>query len=261
MTIWYIANKNVRLMLKNVFLLPLLAGMPLFQMFIMSLAFKNLGAAPANVPSKFIEVSILSSFTDVSQNLFYAPSTLVMFILISSIVAASMLIDEREDNTLLRTLTAPVTKAEVIGGNLLGCLWIIVVVSVLILASSSLLLGINWGQSYISLALAVLCTAYAGLAFAFLCTGLFKDSKVAGGAMSFAVVVMSFLSGGLTGSSGQFDYIGLFTINRWGNKAFEKLMEGQPLSSLSTELLVLFAAGTALFAVSAVLHGRESIYE
>lgn len=258
-----IARKNLKLFVRSYILIPVLIGMPLFQMYLLTVVLSN--DSNAGTSYKAIDLVFLESGATPDAAQFFAASMLVMFILITGMLGGASLIEEREERSLLRILAAPLSKNQVIFGSLLSYALITLVYAFVIMSLSFLLLGVDWGTVWIKLFVVTLCLVYVAISLALLLVAMFRDSKTASGVMSLIVVVMAFLSDGLTGgsvtNSGQFGRVSYLTINKWGYEAYLHAMLDRPWADLWLNILVLMASGLVLSGLAALLLRGESVYE
>lgn len=260
MAVWTIAFKNLKGLLFNKVLMLLVIGMPVFQIFIMTSLLKNTGYEGTDWLGSTFDVVILGKVDNTDVKSLFASGTLVQFLLIAGIIAASMVVTERQENTLLRIFAAPLRKWEIIAGNLAGQALYIMAVSAAIMLITHYFLGIHWGDSIVGIAAVTLSIVFVALSMGLMFSGMFRNAKVASGAMSFVIILMSFLSGSLTGG-GQFQGIEDFTINKWAFEAYMLIMQGKSLVEAMTHLGVLAGIGTVMCFAAALLYRRENIYE
>lgn len=259
MTLLSIAVKNIRKILGNPVLLLLMIGMPIFQVFIMKTVTGSTGLAVSSKEA-FTQVVLLGQSSGLSIDRLFAASTLVQYLLIAGIIASSMIIAEKQDHTLMRVLSAPVNRVQVVGGYLLGQSIILMIVAASIIGITSILFDIQWGRVWWEVLVLTAVIIFVTVSMGFVFSGIFRNVKLATGVMSFIIIIMTFMSGGFTFDD-KFDSIGRFTINKWAFDAYSMLMDGKGLSAITQNLLVLCILGT-LFSLAAVfLYGRENIYE
>lgn len=75
-----------------------------------------------------------------------ASSQLVVFVFLNTLTAAAATIQARRSGALRRVLSAPVTSAQTVGGLALGRLVIALFQGAYVMAASSLLFGVTWGD-------------------------------------------------------------------------------------------------------------------
>ncbi|MEW9095780.1 MAG: ABC transporter permease [Clostridiaceae bacterium] len=257
---WTIAYKNIKDMFKNIFLLVFLIIIPLFLIGLINSMAGTGGEMVNDHSNSIIEIVILSSSNDNSAIQYFSTTTLVQFTLLGSMIAASMLVGEREKNTLLRMFAAPIRRIEMLGGILIGHSLIVLLIASAIIILSNLIFGVNWGSSSLNIIVVTIFGVYVATALAFIVSGVFKSTKVAGTVASFIVIFMTFASGGYTGGD-KFEFISKFTINKWISDAYLKLMEGGDLNSVKINLIVLGIMGTVFMIIASIIYRRENIYE
>lgn len=256
-----IALKNLRLMLQNVAIVPLLIGMPVFQiLLIKEVMDQSIPVVRQTINSSIMEVVFLQQRAETSMAQNFAASLLVMFILIAGIMAATFLIDEKEQKTMLRVFSTPIRRIEYITGNLLGHSIFMMCIALSIISITKYGIKIDWGTSWTMLSLVTLLVMFVAISFGYCFAGIFNKSKLANGVMSFVIVAMTFLSGGLS-FNGSFRGFSNFTINKWGFEAYIALMRGEAFAEIKFNILILFLLGCSFTIISALLYRRENIYE
>lgn len=241
-------------------MLPIIIGVPIFQIFIMSKIFTEIESNVAFNTESVVELVFLGTGKPTSMVQEFAVAILVMYVLISGIIAATTIISEKEEHTLMRIFTAPIKKSQFIIGSLIGQATLLFFNSFTIIYISYLLFNVDWGTSLGGLAFATSLLGFVSLSMAFVAGGLFKNSKIASGVLSFVIVVMTFISGGLT-QNGGFGLASKFTINWWGFDLYMKVIEGNPLANSSFSIIVLTTVGVILTLLAIFIYGRENIYE
>jgi ABC-type multidrug transport system permease subunit len=262
MVILRIAVKTAKMVLGNGVMLLLLVALPVFQILVMQTILGNAtpSASTSGVASGFVDVIALEEYKSLPMVNYFASSTLVQFLLIAGVIAASAMISEKEDKTMMRVYTTPARKVEILAGSLLGQLMVIALVAVLVIAIYFFVFDISWGDSWPGVLIVTVFVLFVTSAVGFMVSGLFSKVGIGTGAMSFVIIAMSFLSDGFT-LGGQFEATSRFTINKWAFEAYNKLMEGQPLASVVPNLAILGTVGCVLMIVAVLLYRRENAYE
>lgn len=255
-----IALKNLRLMLQNVVIFPLLVGMPVFQILLIKEVMDQSIPVGSPFDSKIMEVVFLQQRMETSMAQNFAASLLVMFILIAGVMASTFLIDEKEQKTMLRVFSTPVRRIEYIIGNLLGHSIFVMGIALTIILITKYVIKIEWGSSWAMIVLVTILVMFVAISLGYCFAGIFNKSKLANGVMSFIIVAMTFLSGGLS-FNGSFRGFSSFTINKWGFEAYIALMRGEAFGDIVSNLWVLFILGCSFTIISALLYRRENIYE
>ena len=258
MKVLYIAHKNIKAMFQNIPFLIFLIIMPLFQVYFINMMTDTQDFAKPLY--NYVEMVILNPSQNNALIQVYTSGILVQFLLIAGILAGAMVISEKENNTLARTFSTPVTRGQVLGGILSGHTINVMLITMIIIVSTHLLFDVNWGNSWFNVFVVSLFAVYVAATLAFIVSGLFKNGKLAGGVMSAVVIVMTFMSGGIIQGE-QFDKISNFTINKWISEAYLKLMEGGTISDIKTNLLVLGIMGSIFLITAYIVYKKENIYE
>jgi ABC-2 type transport system permease protein len=167
--------------------------------------------------------------------------------------AAAYLIEARRLGVVRRIIATPTSPSTVIFGEALGRFAIAAVQAVLIIAGSSLLFGVDWGDPA-ALALIVVAFCLVASAAGMLLGSTLKNEQQAG-----AVALLLGLGlGALGGSMVPIDVfpdtmrqIAHITPHAWANDAFSKtLLHSGGISDIAVDLLVLVGFGVVLLAIA-----------
>lgn len=256
--IWNIAYKNMKSFFTNVFFMIFLTSFPLTIMALFSNAFNTSNIM--NSSEQFVKVTLLTTNLDYTNNLF-AGNIFVMFLLITSVMAAGLIINEKEEKTLMRMATLPISKRQLILGLILGLVIEITLLSVGIQIISHYLFGIYWGSNIGEIFIITILSVIVVSSLGIFMSAIFKNGKTAGGIMSGVVIIMTFLSGSMTNGIPIFKNSDYFTLNKWISACFKGLMLGKSLNDILINILVLILV-TTLFLVTAIfLFRKEEMYE
>jgi ABC-2 type transport system permease protein len=123
-----------------------------------------------------------------------APGMTLMFALLFGAQAGLAFLRERTSGTLARLFAAPVSRVGMVLGKLLGNTVVLCIQLVVMVAFSSLVLGVRWGNP---VALILPCTAFAfaSAAFGALCAALTQTASQFGAFSVLSVNVLSALGG------------------------------------------------------------------
>lgn len=255
-----IALKQVKFLFTNPFIIVFLIVFPSLQL----LLFKTVlsGANIVDVNNQFIKITLLSEYQSNTMMDIFSSGVLVQFLLIASVISAGIIIKEKEDKTLLRLYTLPINKAHILSGFVLGLIIEIMLIASVILMGSYYFLKINWGGSWFELFVVTIVSTFVAASLGIFIAGVFKNSKKAGGIMSFVVIGMSFLSGDMSGGTSPiFKKTEVFTLNKWISDCYEGLMQGKSLYELSINLLIIILLGISFLVISFYLFSKEGSYE
>lgn len=254
---WAIAIKNFKSIGKNIFLLMFLLITPLLMIYLIKMMENNVSVVDSN---GYVEMVILSVGGNGYLTQTFTAGLLVQFLLIAGIMAAAMVVEEREQNTLIRIMAAPVSKLKVLVGIFIGHALTTLTVSAALIGLTYSIFDITWGSSWFNLFIVTLFAVYVAASMAFCVSGLFKSPKVTGAVMSAVIIAMTFMSGYFI-QGPQFDTLSKFTINKWITDAYIQLMKGNGLREIVGEISILGVMGTVFMLFAVKLYRRENIYE
>jgi ABC-2 type transport system permease protein len=173
---------------------------------------------------------LVSSGANYSASQYYAASMLIMFLLYAGMSAAISMVNEKANHTLMRMNAMPIPEVHVMIGKILGNTVIAFMQSILIIAISKLVYGVDWGSHYVMLLLVCLLVITVSMSMAVLGTMLAGSSKSVTSVFSAIIVAMTFMSGGFTPlPQGLLSRLGEFTVNYWASQSILRMMlEGDP---------------------------------
>jgi ABC-2 type transport system permease protein len=117
-----------------------------------------------------------------------------MFVLFYLLTLAQYMVEERKQGTLTRLFTLPARQWQIVLGKILGAfLFGVMQFTVFILLGA--LLGIDWGDSPLAVALIVLSYCLAGTALGFLLATLVKTAAQAGAMVTLMGLILAPLGG------------------------------------------------------------------
>lgn len=182
-----------------------------------------------------------------------APSQLVLFVIVTGLSGSYVLIQDRIDGLLARLAATPTGPGAIIAGAVLGRFLIGLAQGVAILAGSTLLFGVDWGDPVGAAAVVVMIAAVG--AGAGMCFGaFFSRPEQASGigivtALSVAAIGGAMLPIELFGDT--MASIARFTPHYWAIDAFAVLIRHDGgLTDVATDLAVLAAWATVLVALA-----------
>lgn len=256
MIILDIVYKNLRVFFRNSFIIIFTFISPLFILSMINMV-SNSEQEIGDVYSKVVitltnthQIPIINTFSI---------GILVQFIFIAAVLASVMLIDEKENQTLLRIKVSPVSQLSILVGNILSHTLLIVFITFVIMFFTSILFGVNWG-SISELAIVTIFAAVVADGLGLFVVTIFKSSKYAGTIMSLVIIVMTLASGSL--SNGQdFGIVSKLTINKWLYDAYLMVMNGEGIQQILFNLLIVTIISVILFSLSFYLQRREYYYE
>jgi ABC-2 type transport system permease protein len=184
-----------------------------------------------------------------------APSTALMFLMYTVSHGARSLLTERMGGTLPRLFVTPTTYAQILGGKVLGiCLTGAMQVGILI-ATTTLMFGVRWGD-LLGVATLVLAAAAGATGWGLLLTAVVKTPVQVGNLGSAMMLLFAILGGGVGFNfplPNWADRIAHLTPNRWGIDGFIALGAGGTLTDVMPQVMALVVMGMVLFAVAVLL--------
>lgn len=191
-------------------------------------------------------------FSGLGQFEFGASGQLLLFTFLSSLTGSATLIQARRLGVVARTLTAPVSALQFIGGQVLGRFAIAFFQGGYIMAASSLLFGVDWGNLGASL-LVLMLFALVSAGAAMVVGSLLDNEGAAAGVGIGLGLVLAALGGSMTPLEFFPDTIRTVanvTPHAWAYEAFAEIQRrGGGLADVLPELAVLAAMAALLVLV------------
>lgn len=260
-----IINKNIKSDLKSpVNILILIAFMlELLGMNIIAGQFSEVSNEA--VKSGFVEIVVLGNCAVIKTAQGYAGGLISIFILFMGGISAGKLAAEREENTLMRIYSSPVSKSKILMSYVVSTGLFIFFAGFFLIAFCKIAMGIEWGSSLMGLFLLTLSGAFVSVCMGFAFCSFLKTSKAAIGVFSVIIIVMSFFSAPFdpyrTGSTGISALMQRLTLNHWLHTGYVDIMSGKSIASVVPNVLVLFTIGIIMLCVALYLFRKENFYE
>jgi ABC-2 type transport system permease protein len=183
-----------------------------------------------------------------------ASSMLLLFVFVTSMTAATALIETRRIGVSRRMLAAPTRVSSIVAGEALGRVAVAVVQGVVIMTGSALLFRVSWGNPLAAVTLMVLFAAVAGAA-GLLLGSLCKNEQQAIGAGLLVGLGLSALGGcmmPLDFFSPTMLVVAHVTPHAWAADAFATLVRHSGnVFDILPELGMLLLYAVVLFALGA----------
>lgn len=223
-----------------------------------------LAAARDAVPPVRMQVAnvseIAQAFSGLGRFDYGASSQLLIFVFLISLAGSTTLIQSRRLGVTRRTLAAPVSTGQAVGGQALARLAIASFQGAYIMAMSSLLFGVEWGN--VALALLILVVFALVAAGAAMIVGSAIDNEAAAGGLG---VGLGLVLGALGGAMYPIELfpdtlrrVAMATPHAWASQAFADIQRhGRGLVEILPELGVLAAYAAVLIAIGAWLLRRS----
>jgi len=196
---------------------------------------------------------------DVSYLALIAPGMALMFLMFNVTGGSVSFLVERRKFTLQRNLVSPTGSYQIILGKSFG-IYLRGVAQVLILVlTSALLFGLNWGN-WLAVLVLIAFVAYAALGWGMLLTSFFKTPSQVSSAGTTIGLLFGMLGGGfiqMTALPEWLKTIGKISPNAWGSEGFSILAAGGTLANLGGILLALLIVGTVLLILASFFFRRN----
>ncbi|MBD0379279.1 ABC transporter permease [Paenibacillus sedimenti] len=214
-------------------------------------------------PASYVRLGKLSnSDAAYTATQYYAASMLVMFLLYSGMAAAIGLQSEKEVHTLSRLNSLPISNLQILLGKVLGNTGIALLQAFVIIGTTTLLFGVDWGHSFLMLFLVCLMIIIASMSLAILAMCLAGSTKTISMIFQILITVMTFLSGGFSPlPDGLLHKLGVFTVNHWGMQGMLRIMLGSDNSIIMHHVWTLVAIAAGLLIVSLVVYRKAGYHE
>lgn len=182
-----------------------------------------------------------------------ASSQLVLFMFVTGLAGAGMLVQSRQLGVMHRMLSTPTSMATILGGEAMARFLIVVFQGVYIMAVSWLAFGVDWGDPVGAAALLV-AFALPATGAALLAGAVFENDEQASSIGVFAGLGVAALGGSMAPLevfSPLMRDIAHLTPHAWANDGFAELVRRHgSVLDIVPELAVLVAMGAALIALA-----------
>ncbi len=184
-----------------------------------------------------------------------AAQNLVLFVFISSLGAAALLVRARQSGVLRRSLAAPVSATAIAVGVGAGWMALALVQTGIIMVVGSLAFGVDWGDP---LAAAILAVTFClvGTAAGLLMGSVFSSEQTVGAATAPIALVLAAIGGCMVPSEvfpPFLQTLSKLTPHYWAIEAWKDLMfDGASLSGIVVNLVALLGFAAALLSMGGV---------
>ncbi len=193
-----------------------------------------------------------ASEKSVSALQYYSAGMGVMFILFGSMFGAFSLLDERRQITLARMMAAPVSRLAILSGKLGGVFVIGSLQFAVIVASTRILFGVNWGPSVVGVVALAAATVFAATGMAIFIASIAKTQGTAAGLSQGLIQGMAALGGSMIPLSVMppaMQNFSKLTINYWAISGFNDLMLGKGAGAITINCLILIGIAILFMAL------------
>jgi ABC-2 type transport system permease protein len=192
-----------------------------------------------------------------------APGMALMFLMYTASNGGRTILAERSQGTLPRLLVSPTTAVEVLGGKMIGIFLAGTAQLLILIVGTSMMFGIQWGDSQAVLAL-VLAAVFAAVGWGMLITAVANTPNQVSMLGTAVMLTFGILGGTFVNMDAMpvwFRFISKITPNAWGLDGFTTLALGGGLHDILTPILALLSMGLILFAIAVILFKRSGLTE
>ncbi len=189
---------------------------------------------------------------EVNSLQYYSAGMAVMFVLFSAMYGAFSLITERDTATLARLMSSPTSRLSILGGKLMGTAFVGTLQFAVLVTSTRLIFGVDWGGAWGAIAALMMTTVFAATGMSVFIAAVGKSVRSASGIAQILIQSMSALGGSMIpimALPGWLQQASKLTINNWAITGFLKLMEGGGFEAVLPSLGALLVIGTFFFAL------------
>jgi len=194
---------------------------------------------------------------------YMAPGMALLFLMFAVSYGGRSLLTERAQGTLPRLLVSPTTVAQILAGKVLGIFLTGTAQMAILIAASSLLFGLRWGDP-LGVAALILATVFGATGWGVLLTVLARTPNQAANLGTALMLIFGLLGGSffdINNLPGWVQAVSKITPNAWGLDGFTTLALGNGLESLGGTLLGLLVMGIVLFGIAVLMFNRRAILQ
>jgi ABC-2 type transport system permease protein len=196
---------------------------------------------------------------------FMASGMALMFLMFTTALGGRSFLVERSQGTLSRLLVSPITPAQVLAGKTTGTFFTGVAQMLILILTSTLLFGLQWGD-WLGVLVLVLAAVFAATGWSLIIVVL---ARTPGQVMSVgsAITLLFGILGGafisIDAMPGWYRLATRITPNAWGLEGFTTLALGGRLIAILPVVAALILMGVVLFgaALAILLVGRRGIVQ
>lgn len=217
------------------------------------------------VKSGFVEIIVLGKYATIKTAQGYAGGLISIFILLMGGISVSKLASEKEENTLMRMYSTPVSKFKILISYVISTGIFIILTGLFLITFCKIGMSIEWGNSIIGVFLLTVSGVFVSVCMGFAFCAFFKTSKAAIGVFSMIIIVMSFFSAPFdpyrTGRTGISALMQKLTLNHWLHTGYVDIMSGKSAASIVPNILIFFITGIIMLCAALYLFRKENFYE
>ena len=194
---------------------------------------------------------------------YMAPGMALMFLMFAVSYGGLTLLAERAQGTLPRLLVSPTAVAQILAGKVLGIFLTGTAQMAILIAATSLLFGLRWGDP-LGVAALILATVFGATGWGVLLIVLARTPNQAANLGTALMLIFGLLGGSffdISNLPGWVQAVSKITPNAWGLEGFTTLALGNGLESLGGTILGLLVMGVVLFGLGVLTFNRRAILQ
>lgn len=213
----------------------------------------NLQQEISNKVPEFKEIQT-EKYKNLSAMEYYSAAMLIMFLLFGVNFGIRRMVEERENNTLKRLMSTRVNRFTLITGKYLGLLFITSVQSVILILFTSIVYGVDWGDSVLGLVLVIGCSILAASALGMFIASVSGTAKAADAISMVLIQSFTIIGGGMVPLFIMPDMMkktAKITLNYWAVRALHNMMLGSDMGVVlpCCGILIVMAVGYLVFGI------------
>lgn len=215
-----------------------------------------------NLGTNFVNTKELGNngSTKLGSFQYYSVSMLIFFLLTSGMGLGMGIVNDRAEKIYSRISSYPVTRSQYLLGKALGNGIIGILQAAIIIAFTSLVFKVNWGNNYLGIGIAVIAVLFSSSGLAVILSSRLNSSKALSTALIIIYWAITFISGAFAPVPA-FEGIGRFTMNKWAFEAITSFMAGKGFAAAAGYLAMLLSLCLILWVTGIMLYKRRASYE
>ncbi|WP_217597415.1 ABC transporter permease [Cohnella sp. GbtcB17] len=230
-------------------------------------AFASAGASSqagsgGQAPAQLVKATSLTADSQPNSMDYYAVAMTTMIALYAALNAASLIESERTRHTIVRLSAAPVSKAEIFAGKVLGSTFINAIFIVAVMLISHFAFGANWGDHPAHVLLVLVTEVLMSIGFG-LAAGMIFRGKSSHSFLLIFIQIASFVGGAyfpVNDFGGFIGTVSYYSPLRWNNSGvIETVFSGDTAPALWAASYNLAGAVVLLAVCMFLIRRRETI--
>lgn len=191
---------------------------------------------------------------------YYAVTMLVMTIMYGTAYGNFALKEEKQLNTSIRLVSAPIKYSEVILGKLLGSIVTILLQAMLIIILTKVLFKVNWGGNILFIIFVCFSLTLLAVGLGMMVSNLGRNPLATGALLNFGVNIMTFIAGGYFPASQMgpaIEKLGFISPNYLAQQAMFNTIYGGSAVQTFNAMLAIWIIAIIAFIIAAITERRS----